>query len=252
MASTILRKSQLGRRLIHSSFSLSHKTLQNFTSLFHERTFQQRDDPFHPSYKTSQWVGTRANFSTQSLSLNEPVVSVDWLHANLQEPDLKVLDASWYMPDEQRNPIQEYQVAHIAGALFFDVDGIADRSTNNNYLYQLPHMLPSEKAFAAAVSALGIENKDGLVVYDGKGIFSAARVWWMFQVFGHEKIWVLDGGLPRWRTSGYDVESSASGDAILKASASSEAIEKVYQGQTVGPITFQTKFQPHLVWSLEQ
>ncbi|KAB5547984.1 hypothetical protein DKX38_011390 [Salix brachista] len=245
MASTILR-SQLGRRLIHSSFSLSHKTLQNFTSLFHERTFQQRDDPFHASYKTSQWVGTRANFSTQSLSLNEPVVSVDWLHANLREPDLKVLDASWYMPDEQRNPIQEYQVAHIPGALFFDVDGIADRSTN------LPHMLPSEKAFAAAVSALGIENKDGLVVYDGKGIFSAARVWWMFQVFGHEKVWVLDGGLPRWRTSGYDVESSASSDAILKASASNEAIEKVYQGQTVGPITFQTKFQPHLVWTLEQ
>uniref|UniRef100_A0A6M2ERR2 Sulfurtransferase n=1 Tax=Populus davidiana TaxID=266767 RepID=A0A6M2ERR2_9ROSI len=250
MASTILTKSLLGRRLIHSSFSLSHKTPQIFTSLFHGRTFQKIADPIHTSYKTSQWVrcvvGTRANFSTQSLSLNEPVVSVDWLHANLREPDMKVLDASWYMPDEQRNPIQEYQVAHIPGALFFDVDGIADQTTN------LPHMLPSEEAFAAAVSALGIENKDGLVVYDGKGIFSAARVWWMFRVFGHEKVWVLDGGLPRWRASGYDVESSASGDAILKASAASEAIEKVYQGQTVGPITFQTKFQPHLVWTLEQ
>uniref|UniRef100_A0A2N9HY99 Rhodanese domain-containing protein n=1 Tax=Fagus sylvatica TaxID=28930 RepID=A0A2N9HY99_FAGSY len=107
-------------------------------------------------------------------------------------------------------------------------------------------MLPSEDAFAAAASALGIENKDGLVVYDGKGIFSAARVWWMFRVFGHDRVWVLDGGLPRWRASGYDVESSASGDAILKASAATEAIEKV------GPITFQTKFQPHLVWTLEQ
>lgn len=125
-------------------------------------------------------------------------------------------------------------------------------------------MLPSEEAFAAAVSALGLENKDGLVVYDGKGIFSAARVWWwvpnfaesffvwdisfvewtnqcrlvyqmerMFRVFGHDRVWVLDGGLPRWRASGYDVESSASGDAILKASAASEAIEKVYQGQVV-------------------
>ncbi|XP_011007217.1 PREDICTED: thiosulfate/3-mercaptopyruvate sulfurtransferase 1, mitochondrial [Populus euphratica] len=250
MASTILTKSLLGHRLIHSSFSLSHKTPQIFTSLFPWRTFQKRADPFHTSFKTSQWVqcvvGARANFSTQSLSLKEPVVSVDWLHANLGEPDMKVLDASWYMPDEQRNPIQEYQVAHIPGALFFDVDGIADQTTN------LPHMLPSEEAFAAAVSALGIENKNGLVVYDGKGIFSAARVWWMFRVFGHEKVWVLDGGLPRWRASGYDVESSASGDAILKASAASEAIEKVYQGQTVGPITFQTKFQPHLVWTLEQ
>nr|KAJ0209309.1 hypothetical protein LSAT_V11C400177340 [Lactuca sativa] len=82
---------------------------------------------------------------------------------------MKVLDASWYMPDEQRNPLQEYQVAHIPGALFFDVDGISDRTSN------LPHMLPSEEAFVAAVSALGIENKDGVVVYDGKGIFSAAR-----------------------------------------------------------------------------
>ncbi|XP_040986673.1 thiosulfate/3-mercaptopyruvate sulfurtransferase 1, mitochondrial-like [Juglans microcarpa x Juglans regia] len=194
----------------------------------------------------SSMVGRRANFSTRTLSANEPVVSADWLHANLKEPDLKVLDASWYMPDEQRNPIQEYQVAHIPGALFFDVDGIADRTTN------LPHMLPSEDAFAAAVSALGIENKDELVVYDGKGIFSSARVWWMFRVFGHDRVWVLDGGLPRWRASGYDVESSASSDAILKASAASEAIEKVYQGQVVGPTTFQTKFQPHLVWTLEQ
>ncbi|KAJ8430468.1 hypothetical protein Cgig2_003050 [Carnegiea gigantea] len=124
-----------------------------------------------------------------------------------------VVDASWYMPDELRNPIQEYQVAHIPGALFFDVDGIADRTTN------LPHMLPSEEAFAAAVSALGIENKDGVVVYDGKGIFSAARV--------------LDGGLPRWRASGYDVESSASSDTILKASAASDAIEKTVFSKVV-------------------
>lgn len=194
----------------------------------------------------SSIVSRRATYSTRSAPTNEPVVSVDWLFDNLKEPDIKVLDASWYMPDEQRNPIQEYQVAHIPGALFFDVDGIADRTTN------LPHMLPSEEAFAAAVSALGIENKDDLVVYDGKGIFSAARVWWMFRVFGHDRIWVLDGGLPRWRASGYDVESSASSDAILKASAASEAIEKVYQGQAASPITFETKFQPHLVWSLEQ
>ncbi|XP_068656172.1 thiosulfate/3-mercaptopyruvate sulfurtransferase 2 isoform X2 [Aristolochia californica] len=190
--------------------------------------------------------GSRSNFATIPMATDEPVVSAEWLHANLREPDVRVLDASWYMPDEQRNPLQEYQVAHIPGALFFDVDGISDRKTN------LPHMLPSEEAFAAAVSALGIQNKDGVVVYDGKGIFSAARVWWMFRVFGHDKVWVLDGGLPRWRASGFDVESSASGDAILKASAASEAIEKVYQGQTVGPITFEVKFQPHLVWTLEQ
>ncbi|EEF48771.1 thiosulfate sulfertansferase, putative [Ricinus communis] len=254
MAAAAFTRTLLGHRFIHCSQSLSLK-IQTFPSLFNKRPFYIRADPVHTSHRTSGWVprviastmvGTKASYSTQSLPANEPVVSVDWLHANLREPDLKVLDASWYMPDEQRNPIQEYQVAHIPGALFFDVDGISDRSTN------LPHMLPSEEAFSAAVSALGIENKDGLVVYDGKGIFSAARVWWMFRVFGHEKVWVLDGGLPRWRASGYDVESSASGDAILKASAASEAIEKVYHGQAVGPITFQTKFQLHLVWTLEQ
>jgi thiosulfate/3-mercaptopyruvate sulfurtransferase len=193
----------------------------------------------------SSTTGTRANFSTHALSTNEPVVSVDWLHANLKEPNMKVLDASWYMPDEKRNPFQEYQVGHIPGALFFDVDKIADRTTN------LPHMLPSEEAFAAAVSALGVENNDRVVVYDGKGLFSVARVWWMFRAFGHERVWVLDGGLPRWRASGFDIES-ASDDAISKACAATDAVEKVYQGQAVGPITFKAKFQPHLAWSLEQ
>ncbi|KAJ4705797.1 Sulfurtransferase [Melia azedarach] len=236
MASALFARTLVGNRLIHSSLSLSHKP-QIYTSLFNKRPFHSRPDLSRTAYRlsssqvtrvmASSAAGTRAGYSTSSVFNNEPVVSVDWLHANLREPDMKVLDASWYMPDEQRNPIQEYQVAHIPGALFFDVDGIADQTSN------LPHMLPSEEAFAAAVSALGIQNKDGVVVYDGKGIFSAARVWWMFRVFGHDRVWVLDGGLPRWRASGYDVESSASGDAILKASAASEAIEKVYQGQAV-------------------
>ncbi|KAH1210961.1 Thiosulfate/3-mercaptopyruvate sulfurtransferase 1, mitochondrial [Glycine max] len=234
MASTLLTKMLLGHRLIHPSSFLTHQP-QILSSLFSKRLFCIRAVPVSAStsqnIKTTGWapcmasssVGRRATYSTQSVSTNEPVVSVDWLYDNLKEPDIKVLDASWYMPDEQRNPIQEYQVAHIPGALFFDVDGIADRTT------KLPHMLPSAEAFAAAVSALGIENKDDLVVYDGKGLFSAAH-----------------GGLPRWRASGYDVESSASSDAILKASAATEAIEKV------GPLTFQTKFQPHLVWNIDQ
>ncbi|CAI0555505.1 unnamed protein product [Linum tenue] len=256
-SSSISRSILLGRRATQS-FSSSCYAPQQFGALF---SLNSKKAQFHhcsnltrTSYKATSWVprimastlGGKATFSTQSLSTNEPVVSVDWLHSNLREPGIKVLDASWYMPDEQRNPIQEYQVAHIPGALFFDVDGISDQNTN------LPHMLPKEEAFAAAVSSLGIENKDGVVVYDGKGIFSAARVWWMFRVFGHDKVWVLDGGLPRWRASGYDVESSASSDAILKASAASEAIQKVYRGQPVGPITFETKFLPHLVWTLEQ
>ncbi|KAL3637602.1 threonyl-tRNA synthetase [Castilleja foliolosa] len=259
MASAVLSKALFACRVRQCiSSSSSSSIFQNpslSSSVFAKRLFNSWHVSTRSAYKIprsiscsmySTAVESQDSFSVQSLPANDPVVSVDWLHANLREPDVKVLDASWYMPDEKRNPLQEYQVAHIPGALFFDVDGIADRTTN------LPHMLPSEEAFAAAVSALGIENKDGLVVYDGKGIFSAARVWWMFRVFGHDKIWVLDGGLPRWRDSGFDVESSASSDTILKASAASEAIEKVYQGQRVGPITFQTYFQKHLLWSLEQ
>ncbi|XP_044505023.1 thiosulfate/3-mercaptopyruvate sulfurtransferase 1, mitochondrial-like [Mangifera indica] len=252
MASAFFTRTLLLHRLVHSSISKP----QALTSFLNKRLYYSQHGPKYTPDKTSSIetprvmassvVGTRSYYSALAMSTNEPVVSVDWLHSNLREPDLKILDASWYMPDDQRNPIQEYQMAHIPGALFFDVDGIADQNSN------LPHMLPSEEAFAAAASALGIQNKDGVVVYDGKGLFSAARVWWMFRVFGHDRIWVLDGGLPRWRASGFDVESSACGDAILKASAASEAIEKVYQGHVVGPVTFETKFQPHLVWSLEQ
>ncbi|KAK1440105.1 hypothetical protein QVD17_05930 [Tagetes erecta] len=254
MASAFLSRTTIFAHRFVSS-SLITQNPQKLASLFFKKPIQSWAGATRTTYRCPTFVrghmatsgsGSTAFFSTRSMSTGEPVVSVDWLHANLREPDLKVLDASWYMPDEQRNPLQEYQVAHIPGALFFDVDGISDRTTN------LPHMLPSEEAFAAAVSALGIENKDGVVVYDGKGIFSAARVWWMFRVFGHDRVWVLDGGLPRWRASGFDVESSASSDAILKASAASEAIEKVYQGQPVGPVTFETKYQPHLVWTLEQ
>lgn len=256
MASSLLSRSLFSaHRLIHSSLSPTQKP-QFLSSFFNKRQVHSRGGPVPActSYKksgsvtrvmASSTLGSKAGFASKT-SVDDPIVSVNWLHENLKDPNLKVLDSSWYMPDEQRNPIQEYQVAHIPGALFFDIDGISDRIT------KLPHMLPSEEAFAAAVSALGIQNKDDVIVYDGKGIFSAARVWWMFRVFGHNRVWVLDGGLPTWRAAGYDVESSASGDAILKASAASEAIEKVYQGQAVGPVTFETKFQPHLVWTLDQ
>ncbi|XP_021722812.1 thiosulfate/3-mercaptopyruvate sulfurtransferase 1, mitochondrial-like [Chenopodium quinoa] len=257
MASALFSKIVFNTRHLHSSSLSLFLKPQYSPQFFHTRAFGLRSNGLLGCYNSvprTRWFSCvvssmnsgAKSYSTQAMSTSEPVVSVEWLHANLRQPDIKVVDASWYMPDEQRNPIQEYQVAHIPGALFFDVDGIADQTTH------LPHMLPAEEAFAAAVSALGIENKDGVVVYDGKGIFSAARVWWMFRVFGHERIWVLDGGLPRWRALGYDVESSASGNAILKASAASEAIEKAYHGQQVGPITFQTNYQPHLVWTLDQ
>lgn len=181
-----------------------------------------------------------------SISLSEPVVPAEWLHSNLQNPSVKVLDGSWYMPNENRNPLQEYQAARIPGAVFFDIDGILDIDNG------LPHMLPSEQAFAAAVSALGISNQDVIVVYDGKGIFSAARVWCMFRVFGHDNVWVLDGGFPRWCALGFDHETILPEDAISKSHAASESTKKVYRGQLDGPFIFRTDFRSHLVWNLEK
>ncbi|CAN6271541.1 unnamed protein product, partial [Urochloa humidicola] len=179
------------------------------------------------------------------MALDDPVVSAQWLHQHLGEPDVKVLDASWYMPVENRNPWEEYQVAHIPGAVFFDIDSIVNRTTD------LPHMLPSEEAFAAAVSELGIKNQDKVIVYDGKGFFSAPRVWWMFRVFGHNKVWVLDGGLPQWRASEFDL-GSASPDAILKSKTANKVVERVYSSELTNTVTFQTEFQPHLFWTLEK
>lgn len=180
------------------------------------------------------------------MAKDDPVVSAQWLQQHLGLPDVKILDASWYMPEEKRDPWQEYQVAHIPGGLFFDIDGIVDRTTD------LPHMLPSKEAFAAAVSALGIRNQDRVIIYDGKGFFSAPRVWWMFRVFGHNKVWVLDGGLPQWRASGFDLGSNSNDDVILKSKAANTAVETVYNGQMANRITFQAELQPQLYWTLEK
>lgn len=115
--------------------------------------------------------------------------------------NVRVLDASWYMPAQNRDAKAEFEAAHIPGASFFDIDAIADSAN------PLPHMLPTPQAFAKAVGALGIGNDDTVVVYDGAGMFSAPRVWWTFRVFGHDKVAVLDGGLPKWRREGRPTES---------------------------------------------
>jgi len=122
-----------------------------------------------------------------------PLVSTEWLEAHLAAPDLVVLDASWYLPAEDRDARKEYLAAHIPGALFFDIDEICDE------LSDLPHMLPSPAKFSARVRKMGIGDGKRVVVYDGAGMFSAARVWWMFKVMGHDDIAVLDGGLLKWR-----------------------------------------------------
>ena len=123
-------------------------------------------------------------------------VSTDWVASRIDDPKLSILDASWYLPTDQRDPHMEYRSEHIPGAQFFDIDAISDRSSD------LPHMMPSADEFAAAAGAMGISNDHTVVIYDGAGIFSAARVWWMFRAFGHDNVFVMDGGLPKWRSEG--------------------------------------------------
>jgi thiosulfate/3-mercaptopyruvate sulfurtransferase len=131
------------------------------------------------------------------------LVTTGWLARNLGRRDVRVVDGSWHMPHLQRDARAEFAQAHIPGAVFFDIDAIADRST------ALPHMLPRAAEFARAVGQLGIGSRDRVVVYDSRGVVSAARVWWTFRVFGHDKVFVLDGGLPRWRAEGRPVEAGA-------------------------------------------
>lgn len=125
------------------------------------------------------------------------VVSDQWLAECLGTPGLIVLDASWYLPAMARDPQAEYAAGHIPGARFFDLDAASDRDTS------LPHMLASEAAFGSYVGNLGIGNDADIVVYDGSGVnLSAARVWWMFRVYGHDRVAVLDGGARQWQAAG--------------------------------------------------
>lgn len=127
------------------------------------------------------------------------LVSTAWLNAQLKDADLRILDASWYLPTEDRNPREEFDSAHIPGARFFDIDDISDHRSN------LPHMVPPVEKFLSRVRDLGVGDGHQIVVYDGSGLFSAARVWWMFKVMGHDNIAVLDGGLPKWIAEGRPV-----------------------------------------------
>ncbi|AHD01850.1 3-mercaptopyruvate sulfurtransferase [Leisingera methylohalidivorans] len=128
------------------------------------------------------------------------LVSTDWLAAHLKDPDLRVLDASWYLPQEDRDPKAEYDAAHIPGARFFDIDDISDHRSD------LPHMVPPVEKFMSRLRAMGVGDGHQVVVYDGTGLFSAARVWWLFRLMGQANVAVLDGGFPKWQAEGRPVE----------------------------------------------
>ncbi|MEM1004604.1 MAG: 3-mercaptopyruvate sulfurtransferase [Pseudomonadota bacterium] len=128
------------------------------------------------------------------------LVSTQWLAAHLKDPDLRVLDASWYLPQQGRDAQAEYAAAHIPGARFFDIDEISDRRSD------LPHMVPPVEKFMSRLRAMGVGDGHQIVVYDGAGLFSAARVWWLFRLMGQGNVAVLDGGLPKWQAEGREIE----------------------------------------------
>lgn len=128
------------------------------------------------------------------------LVSTEWLAAHVRDPDLRVLDASWYLPDAGRDAKAEYAAGHIPGARFFDIDEISDQRS------ALPHMAPPVEKFISRMRAMGVGDGHQVVVYDGAGLFSAARVWWLFRLMGKTDIAVLDGGLPKWRAEGREIE----------------------------------------------
>ncbi len=133
--------------------------------------------------------------------MSDLFVSPQWLRDRLSDPKVKVVDGSWYLPAQNRDAKAEYRAGHIPGAVFFDIDAVADPKTD------LPHMLPDAQTFAAAVGALGLSESDTIVVYDGMGLFSAPRVWWSLRAFGAKDVRVLDGGLPAWDEAGYPKEA---------------------------------------------
>ena len=135
--------------------------------------------------------------------VSRALVSTEWLAERLGQVDVVVVDASYYLPNMNRDAKAEYRAGHIPGAVFFDIDAIADHSSD------LPHMLPGPGQFAKEAGALGISNDDTIVVYDALGLFSAPRVWWTFRIFGADKVFILDGGLAKWKAEQRPLEAKA-------------------------------------------
>ncbi len=146
-----------------------------------------RTDNTPPPLPTSRWLA-----------------STDWVADRLRDPNFVVVDGSYFLPTQKRDALAEYRSGHIPGAVFFDIEAVSDHSTD------LPHMLPGPAQFGDAVGALGIGDGDTVVVYDSTGLFSAARVWWTFRIFGARSVYILDGGLPKWKAEGRPLDTGDS------------------------------------------
>lgn len=129
------------------------------------------------------------------------VVSAEWLESRLHKPGVSIVDASWYLPAQNRDGRAEYEAGHIPGAVFFDQEMVVEPNST------LPHTLPRPGVFAQFASSMGVDEEDTIVVYDGPGFFSAPRVWWMFRTMGARNVLVLDGGLDRWKAEGRPLTS---------------------------------------------
>ncbi len=153
------------------------------------------------------------------------LVSTDWLAAHLKDPDLRVLDATYFMPGDGRDARAEYARAHIPGARFFDIDEIRDARS------ELPHMAPPVEKFMSRMRAMGVGDGHQVVIYDAHGLFSAARVWWLFRLMGKEDVAVLDGGLPKWIEEGREVEDTETAvrDRHMTARRQAQLIKDVTQ-----------------------
>jgi len=132
--------------------------------------------------------------------MTNELVSTDWLEAHLGSPDIAIIDASWHLPTANRDAKKDFREGHIPGAQFFDIDELSDTTSS------LPHMLPSAEKFSSRMRKMGIGDGKRIIAYDSVGLFSAARAWWMFKVFGHEDVAILDGGLKKWIAEGRPLE----------------------------------------------
>ncbi|MBI2719266.1 MAG: 3-mercaptopyruvate sulfurtransferase [Rhizobiales bacterium] len=135
--------------------------------------------------------------------MSDDIVSTGWLARHLDSPDIAILDASWHLPSARRDAPKEFAEGHIPGAQFFDIDELSDTAN------PLPHMLPSPEKFSSRMRKMGVGDGKRVIVYDTQGLYSAARAWWMFKVFGHDDVTVLDGGLPKWKAEGRPLADGA-------------------------------------------
>lgn len=150
----------------------------------------------------------------------EALVSTEWLAAHLGDPNVRVLDSSFTQPGVTPTARQNYGRGHIPGAVFFDIDDVAEPGTS------LPHMIPSAERFAQKMQDRGIGNDDRVIVYDSMGLSSAGRAWWMLRLYGHDNVALLDGGLPKWKAEGRPIETAS---------------------PTIPPRQFTARFRPELV-----